>query len=70
MEDILKAKDFYEKKRCSCGGTLTITFLKIGSNLMVKIKPKRSYFEIFVSNKLAEKGNSNIFEQTLNKYVE
>lgn len=69
MESILKAKDFYEQKRCSCGGTLTITFIKIGSNVMCKIKPKRSYFELFVNNKLTERGNGNLFEETINKYV-
>lgn len=69
MEDFLINKGFYSAKKCSCGGTLTITFLKLGSNIMVKIKPKRNYFEIYVSNKLQEKGNANIFELTLNKYV-
>jgi hypothetical protein len=66
----LKAKDFYEQKRCSCGGTLTITFLKINSPVMVKIKPKKHYFEIYVSNKLQIKGNSGQFETELIKYVD
>jgi hypothetical protein len=70
MENILKAKDFYLQKQCSCGGTLTQTFLKINSNVMVKIKPKRSYFEIYVSNKLQVKGNTAQFETELNRYVQ
>ena len=70
MESILKAKDFYLQKQCSCGGTLTQTFLKIGTNVMVKIKPKRNYFEIYVSNKLTSKGNSGQFETELSNYVD
>jgi|APFre7841882793_1041355.scaffolds.fasta_scaffold01912_4 hypothetical protein len=70
MESILKAKDFYEQKRCSCGGTLTITFLKINSPVMVKIKPKKHYFEIFVSNKLAYKGMETDLINVISNYVD
>lgn len=69
MESLLISKDFYKQKQCSCGGTLTVTYLKIGSNVMVKVKPKRNYYEIFVSNKLAVKGNGGQFETELNRYV-
>ena len=70
MESILKAKDFYEQKRCSCGGTLTITFLKINSPVMVKIKPKKHYFEIFVSNKLSYKGMETDLINVISNYVD
>ena len=70
MRELLTSKGFYKFGQCSCGGTLTEKYRSNELNqVMVKIKPNRSYFEIFLSNKLVSKGHSNNFSSELGKYV-
>jgi hypothetical protein len=69
MVELLKDKGFKEQKRCNCGGSANITFIKEGSPVLVKVRPSRQTYEIYVSGRIAEKGNSFTFNEAILRYV-